>query len=101
MLAISRRWKTPEKTYRAAYVSALPALVLGDVQFVQVDDSTTVANMIGQHGIRRQNPKAAPPSRYPVITQGLQNMLWSIRLPFIYRALVVVWLGGGGDIIPY
>ena len=74
VLAISRRWKAPEKAYRAAYAGASQALALGGVQFVQVNGSITVANMIGQHGIRRQNSKAAPPIRYPAIRQGLQTI---------------------------
>ncbi len=74
VLAISRHWKAPEKAYRAAYTDASQALALGDVQFVQVDDSITVANMIGQHGIKRQNSKAAPPIRYSAIRQGLQTI---------------------------
>jgi len=74
VLAISRRWKTPEKAYKTAYADASQVLALGDVQFIAVDDSITVANMIGQHGIRRQNSKAAPPIRYSAIRQGLQTI---------------------------
>ena len=52
VLAVSRRWKEPERVYRQAFTGATPP-VLGDVQFVDVGDTLTIANMIAQHGIRR------------------------------------------------
>ncbi len=73
VLAISKHWKEPEATYRAAYavdVSSLPKL--GDVQFVEVEGDITVANIIGQHGIRRKNSKSESPVRYLAIQRGLE-----------------------------
>lgn len=72
VLAVSRRWKAPEKEYKAAFASQ-PAPRLGDVQFVRVTDSITVANLVGQHGIasRRGGP---PPVRYDAIREGLQKV---------------------------
>lgn len=68
--ALSKRWKTPEQCYRAAFADRRPAL--GDVQFVQVEDDITVANIIGQHGIRSARNKTAPaPIRYEAVRAGL------------------------------
>lgn len=70
VLALSRRWQEPESIYRQAF-NAIPAPVLGDVQFVRVDSEITVANLIGQHGIARGR-QGAVPVRYPAIQQGLK-----------------------------
>jgi O-acetyl-ADP-ribose deacetylase (regulator of RNase III) len=52
VLAISKRWKAPEREYRAAFASdAKPQL--GDVQFVAVEPGLWVANMIAQHRVGR------------------------------------------------
>ena len=74
VLAISKRWPEPESAYRNAFkASARPAL--GDVQFIDVTDDITVANVIGQHGIRLPANKAAPvPIRYEAIRTGLQKV---------------------------
>src|SRR5271169_3566037 len=59
VLAVSRRWKEPERVYREAFKESPPP-ALGDVQFVRVSDGITVANVIGQHGIVAR-PGGAPP----------------------------------------
>jgi O-acetyl-ADP-ribose deacetylase (regulator of RNase III) len=70
VVAISRRWSEPERAYRSAFASArVPRL--GDVQFVGVTDRITVANLIGQHGVRSPGSDAPPPVRYPAIREGL------------------------------
>ena len=52
VVAVSRRWKEPEKQYRAwkKDPSDQP-FELGEVQFVQVEDDIWVANLIGQRGM--------------------------------------------------
>lgn len=71
VLAISRRWFQPEREYRA-WAKSGENFLLGAVQFVQVEDDITVANMIGQHGIRGQSE--GPPIRYPAIESCLKNV---------------------------
>lgn len=52
VLALSARWKEPEKQYREWFKSE-KYLALGQVQFVRVADNTWVANLIGQRDIRK------------------------------------------------
>ena len=73
VLAVSRRWSEPERIYRAAFAKP-PFPQLGDVQFVPVTHTITVANLIGQHGVRSARGKAPPPVRYPAIREGLQKV---------------------------
>lgn len=54
VLAISKRWKMPSLAYRKINRN------LGTVQFIRVEDSTWVANMIAQHGVG----KSKKPIRY-------------------------------------
>jgi O-acetyl-ADP-ribose deacetylase (regulator of RNase III) len=77
VLAVSRRWKEPEQVYRESFrTSSHPAL--GDVQFVRVSDSITVANIIGQHGIGTASD-GTPPVRYEAIRAGLQKVAAQAR----------------------
>ena len=46
VLAISKRWKAPEKEYRALKKNGY---LLGDIQVVPVTTNITVVNMIAQH----------------------------------------------------
>jgi len=69
VLAVSRRWKEPEELYRHQFKQN-PKPRLGDVQFVEVEPQITVANIIGQHGIKRGNGGLAP-IRYDAVEQGL------------------------------
>ena len=78
VLAISKRWKDPERIYKAAFATA-QAPVLGDVQFVPVEPSVTVANVIGQHGIATRASKT-PPVRYDAIRDGLAKVTAQARV---------------------
>jgi len=69
VLALSNRWKAPEQSYRAWYKSDTN-FELGQVQFVQVEDDLWVANMLGQHKIRKDE-KGNPPIRYRAVKQCL------------------------------
>lgn len=65
VLAISKRWKEPEKAYRA-----MKTRVLGTTEIVPVEDDISVANMIGQHDIR-PDEHGNPPIRYAAIRAAL------------------------------
>lgn len=72
VLALSKRWKQPEVQYRQWHrdgTSASPPFALGEVQFVHVSETTVVANMIGQHGIRGNGK--LPPIRYEAVDRAL------------------------------
>lgn len=67
VLAVSRRWKEPERRFRAQ------ALSLGDLQLVQVSEDTWVANLVIQQGIRNYYNKA-PCIRYPALKEALTRL---------------------------
>jgi O-acetyl-ADP-ribose deacetylase (regulator of RNase III) len=72
--ALSRRWRTPENAYRAWYRDrANNDFRLGALQLVQVEPELWVANMIGQHGIRRSG-SGRPPVRYDSIDAALNTL---------------------------
>ena len=64
--AVSKRWKGPERDYRAAFEAG--ALTLGTVRFVEVTPELTVANMVAQRGVRRGR---SVPLRYPALRAAL------------------------------
>ena len=72
VMAISKRWKKPEKDYRAWYQSKVN-FALGEVQFVKVEDQVWVANLIGQHKIKKDE-YGGPPIRYEAILAGLYKV---------------------------
>ncbi|MEU6339775.1 macro domain-containing protein [Streptomyces sp. NPDC046977] len=70
VLAVSARWAAPETAYRRWHRErATNDFGLGAVQFVEVGPALWVANMIGQHGIRRGSKGV--PVRYEAIDAGL------------------------------
>lgn len=79
VLALSRRWPEPERQYRwwAEASGVLPEFQLGEVQFVQVERDTIVANLIGQHGCGYSGGK--PPIRYEAIREGLRKVAQSAK----------------------
>src|SRR5881394_4049180 len=94
VLAVSRRWKAPEQTYRQAFTGATPP-VLGDVQFVDVGEGLTVANMIAQHGIRRAG--GTPPIRYAALRTALDKVgaLARDRQASVHMPRIGAGLAGG------
>jgi len=70
VMAISKRWKEPEKQYREWFKSKND-FELGNVQFVQVEENLWVANLIGQHKINKDENGEAP-IRYNAIEEGLE-----------------------------
>ncbi|WP_299891571.1 macro domain-containing protein [uncultured Lacinutrix sp.] len=73
VLAISKRWKTPEISYREWYVSN-EFFHLGEVQFVKVENNLWIANLIDQHKIRKDENGNAP-IRYRAIETGLYKIV--------------------------
>src|SRR3954470_19357015 len=70
VIALSARWPEPEAAYRRWHRErGTNDFALGAVQFVEVAPWLWVANMIGQHGIRRGGK--GPPVRYEAIDAGL------------------------------
>lgn len=72
VMAISKRWKAPEASYRKWYASK-EFFHLGEAQFVKVEDDLWVANLIGQHKIRKDE-NGNPPIRYRAIEMGLYKV---------------------------
>ena len=72
VVAISKRWSEPEKQFRQWY-KGKENFYLGAVQFVQVDNGIWVANLIGQHRIKKDEYGNAP-IRYEAISAGLENV---------------------------
>lgn len=73
VLAISKRWKQPENEYRK-WFNSKDNFLLGEVQFVQVEDDIWVANIIGQHKINKDENGNAP-IRYEAIKIGLKKVI--------------------------
>lgn len=71
VLALSKRWEQPEKEYRKWFKEGIN-FGLGEVQFVSVQEDIVVANMIGQHDIRRG--KAGSPIRYDAVNECLKKV---------------------------
>lgn len=73
VMALSKRWPTPEASYREWYKNrANNDFALGAVQFVDVEPTLWVANLIGQQGLRPVQGR--PPIRYDAIRQGLRRV---------------------------
>jgi len=70
VLALSKKWKKPEEDYRTWFKSKVN-FELGQVQFVQVEQGTWVANLIGQHKTMNSH-EGLPPIRYEAILAGLE-----------------------------
>ena len=70
VLALSKRWKYPEKQYKQWYKEG-EDFALGEVQFVSVEEKIWVANLIGQHNIYKDE-NGDPPIRYEAVKRGLQ-----------------------------
>ena len=72
-MALSKRWPDSERRYRAWHLGEeqLP-FGLGEVQFVEVQETIWVANLIGQRDIRAS--QGFPPVRYEAIRAGLKKV---------------------------
>ena len=72
VMAISNKWPEPEKQYRKWYKSK-ENFTLGEVQIVEVENDTWVANMIGQRNISKDE-NGNPPVRYEAIATALEKV---------------------------
>ena len=72
VMAISKKWKQPELEYRQWYKMNNDFL-LGNVQFINVENDIWVANLIGQHKINKDE-SGNPPIRYNAILSGLEKI---------------------------
>jgi O-acetyl-ADP-ribose deacetylase (regulator of RNase III) len=73
VLAISKRWKQPERAYREWYKDrSKNDFALGAVQFVQVEPYIWIANMVAQRGTRTGSH--GPPIRYEAVAECLKNV---------------------------
>lgn len=74
VVSLSARWREPEAQYRRWHREAAgrDSFKLGMVQLVPVADGITVANMIGQHGIR--SAADVPPIRYNALQACLETV---------------------------
>ncbi|EAC8463638.1 Appr-1-p processing protein [Listeria monocytogenes] len=71
VLAISRKWKEPEKAYRKWYKDK-NGFELGEVQLIPVTDYISICNMIGQKGIKTGSTGA--PIRYEAVESCLEKL---------------------------
>ncbi|WP_027483124.1 macro domain-containing protein [Deinococcus pimensis] len=76
VLALSKRHPEPERAYRAwAKGEGDLPFELGQVQYVPVESTLWVANLVGQHDIaRKARPSDVPPVRYDAIREGLARV---------------------------
>jgi O-acetyl-ADP-ribose deacetylase (regulator of RNase III) len=73
VLAISKLSPAPECAFRDWYAGRNHNdFALGAVQFVSVSHDIKVANMIGQHGIRKS--QGVPPIRYDALETALKTV---------------------------
>lgn len=68
VLAISKRWKQPEKVYRA-----MSKYILGTVKTISVDHNLAIANMIAQHNTGLDT-SGNPPIRYDALKSALTSL---------------------------
>ncbi len=73
VVAVSKKWPAPEQSYRDWHKKEADVpFALGQVQFVEVEPSLWVANLIGQHGLRSSGE--VPPIRYEAVREGLRRV---------------------------
>lgn len=73
VLALSKLSPEPERAYRDWYAMRKQNdFALGAVQFVAVSPEMVIANMIGQHGIRKTG--SSPPIRYDAVKMALETV---------------------------
>lgn len=97
VLAVSKKWKSPEKMYREWFDEGSR---LGEVQIVGVERDIVVANMIAQHDTRWID--GLPPIRYDSLRECLKKVYeyakrndCSVHAPKFGASLA----GGSWDII--
>lgn len=69
VLALSKKWEEPEARFRHMSRFGSDTDLLGQVQFVPVEDGISVVNMIAQHDIA--TVRGRPPIRYEALAECL------------------------------
>lgn len=95
VLAISHRWTKPEQEYKAWARSNNQWFGLGEVQYVDVLHDITVANMVGQRGVR--NEYNAKPLHLPSLQECLirvSDVAW-VRGATVHMPRIGCGLAGG------
>lgn len=82
VLALSKRWTTPEYHYRANWKMRN----LGDIDIIQVQKNIAVVNLFGQHGIRPSRPKTAGPTIFSLDTTNVKQSSQVVQ-PVRYDAI--------------
>lgn len=95
VMALSKRWKEPEKQYRE-WTKSKVNYELGEVQFVKVEEYLWVANLIGQHKIYKDE-KGLPPIRYEAVDAGLKKVseFASVQNASVHMPRIGCGLAGG------
>jgi O-acetyl-ADP-ribose deacetylase (regulator of RNase III) len=77
VLALSKKWKQPEKTYLA-----MKQHILGTIDLVKVEEDIAVCNLIGQESTAGRNRTlgALPPVRYVAIEHALKEVAHDYEL---------------------
>jgi len=76
VMALSKKWKQPEASYRL-----MSSYDLGTVDYVTVEEDIAVCNMIGQESTAGRNKHAAlPPIRYVAIEYALRQIVLTYNL---------------------
>jgi O-acetyl-ADP-ribose deacetylase (regulator of RNase III) len=70
-LALSQRWPKLKSAYHAWFLED-PLPSLGDVKIVSITTDIIVANILGQHGIRRAGNDT--PIRYDALAKGFSTL---------------------------
>lgn len=98
VMALSKKWESPEKQYRRL---GKKSLILGNVQFVVADNDIVVANMIAQRDIK-PNDMGVPPVRYAAIDvcfQKVARMAKSMNASIVMPRIGCGLAGGQWDYI--
>lgn len=78
VLALSKRWKLPEQTYKSFCENNKDNNILGEVCFAKIDNYLVVANMIGQNGVvSSKNPK---PIKYSALIEAMKKVSGYIKM---------------------
>jgi len=107
VLAISKKWKLPEQSYRrwasgdrTPFLSqdvkndSMPKFQLGNIQVVEVEDKIHVANMIAQHDVCFYGD--IPPIRYDRLRQCFNKLAKAAKELDAYVALPRLGCGLAG-----
>ena len=95
VMAISKRWKEPQKKYKE-WFSTKDNFELGEVQFVRVEEDLWIANVLGQHKLKKDK-NGNPPIRYQAVLSGLEKVadFASVNEASVHMPRIGCGLAGG------